>query len=219
MSKNSVTGRFRDIEIAFSVEGPRAYMSVRNLISDERQVRVMYQKLAMSGLANWRQFQLTNAPVLLRLPTEVLEAYRLTFFVDNAEPISTRVEKILAELDQLRLTLPPEDLVEDPVSAAGTSALKNYSSIDAHTQLESEISTPSQVEKVVVPRKSKPEEQLEKVATPHAPEPIAEAVIPSYTEADTAAPKQLVLSEKEQKPIEESAPVLLRLYVLCLSHR
>ena len=114
MSRNSVTGRFRDIEISFSIEGARTYMSVRNLIHDERQVRVMYQKLAMSGLANWRQFQLTSTPVLLHLPTEVLEAYRLTFFIDNGDPISARIEKILAELDELRVEWPAEDSVEDP---------------------------------------------------------------------------------------------------------
>ena len=45
MSRNSVTGRFRDIEIAFSIEGTRTYMSVRNLISAERHVRIMYQKI------------------------------------------------------------------------------------------------------------------------------------------------------------------------------
>ena len=109
MAKNSVTGRFRDIEILFSVDGDATIMSVRNLVNDERRVRIMYQKLLVSGLANWAQFQLTDAPVSRRLPTEILEAYRLTFFVDDADPVSARVEKILTELEALK----PEQSVAD----------------------------------------------------------------------------------------------------------
>ena len=192
MSRNSVTGRFRDIEIAFSIEGTRTYMSVRNLISDERQVRVMYQKLAMSGLANWRQFQLANSPVLLCLPTEVLEAYRLTFFVDNTEPISARIEKILAELDQLRIKFPAETLAEDPVPVINISSVRNHSNIDTRANPESEPVTAPPAEKVVVPR---------------SPNPVEETVIPNDPEVDTAAPKQLILAENEQEPTKESSPV------------
>lgn len=224
MSRNNVTGRFRDIEISFSVEGPRAYMSVRNLISDERQVRVMYQKLAMSGLANWRQFQLTNTPVLLRLPTEVLEAYRLTFFVDNAEPISARIEKILAELNQLRLALPTEDLAHDPLPVIDTPSLRDPSSIDPHTDLEAEMATTQQVgtatvprkskpaeeqaEKVVIPRKSKPvEEQVENITMPDEPERVEEVATPSDFQGQTAEPEQLILPENEQAPTAKSSPI------------
>ena len=225
MSRNSVTGRFRDIEISFSIEGSRTYMSLRNLISDERQVRVMYQKLAMSGLANWRQFQLTNTPVLLRLPAEVLEAHRLTFFIDNADPISARLEKILAELDQLRATLPPEDLVEDPVSVMDTPALRNYSNIDALTNLKPETATTQPVEKAVIPREPKPaeeqvekvviprepkpaEEQVEKVAVPQEPEPVEdETVIPSDSEVGPVEPEQLILPNNEQASARASSPI------------
>ncbi len=224
MSRSSVTGRFRNIEIAFSIEGIHTYMSVKNLISDERQVRVMYQKLSMSGLANWRQFLLTSTPVLLRLPAEVLEAYRLTFFIDNGDPISARIEKILEELDQLRVTLPAEDLAEDLVAVADTSTLRNHSNIDEHTNFESEVATTQQVknpviprepkpveeqvEKVVVPRELKPvEEQLEKVVMPDAQELIEGAMIPSHTEADTAEREQLVLHENEQEPPKESSSI------------
>ena len=192
MSKNSVTGRFRDIEIAFSIEGTRTYMSVRNLISDERQVRVMYQKLAMSGLANWRQFQLANSPVLLCLPTEVLEAYRLTFFVDNTEPISARIEKILAELDQLRIKFPAEALAADPVPAINISSVRNHSNIDTRANPESEPTTAEPTAKVVVPR---------------PPNPVEETVIPNDPEVDTAAPKQLILAENEQEPTKASSPI------------
>ena len=192
MSRNSVTGRFRDIEIAFSIEGTRTYMSVRNLISDERQVRVMYQKLAVSGLANWKQFQLANSPILLCLPTEVLEAYRLTFFVDNTEPISARIEKILAELDQLRIKFPAEALAEDPVPVINISSVRNPSNIDTRVNPEAEPVTVPPAEKVVVPR---------------SPNPVEETVIPNDPEVDTAAPKQLILAENEQEPTKVPSPV------------
>ncbi len=192
MSRNSVTGRFRDIEIAFSTEGTRTYMSVRNLISDERQVRVMYQKLAMSGLANWRQFQLANTPVLLCLPTEVLEAYRLTFFVDNTEPISARIEKILAELDQLRIKFPAEELAEDPAPVINISSVSDHSNIDTRANPEFEPATAPPAEKVIVPR---------------SPNPVEETVIPNDPEMDTAEPKQLILAENEQEPTKEVSPV------------
>jgi hypothetical protein len=208
MSKNSVTGRFRDIEIAFSIEGSRPYMSVRNLLGEERQVRVMYQKLALSGLANWRQFQLSNTPVLLRLPAEVLEAHRLTFFIDNAEPISARIEKILAELNQLRATLPPTDPVEDSLPAADTSPLKNHKDIDKHTNIDSEAAATQQTEKVVVPRKPKvAEEQLEKIVASEELEPTEETVIPSDSEAHTVEPEQLILPENEQESAGKSSPI------------
>ena len=180
MSKHSVTGHFRDIEIAFSIEGGHTYMGVRNLISDERQVRVMYQKLAMSGLANWRQFQLTNRPVLLRLPAEVLEAHRLTFFVDNADPISARIEKILTELDQLRIKFPVGELVEDPAPVVDTPYVRNDSAIDPPPAAESETDIKQ-----------------------HAEEEVA----PNDLEVDTAEPEQLILPEKEQEPTETSSPI------------
>ena len=113
MARNSVTGRFRDLEIVFSIDGDCIIMSVRNLTDTERRVRVMYQKLSMSGLANWAQFELTGTPVSRRLPTEILDAYRLTFFVDNAEPVYARVEKILDELHTLKAEQPAETTPED----------------------------------------------------------------------------------------------------------
>lgn len=175
MSKNSVTGRFRDIEISFTIEGTWTYMSVQNLISDARQVRVMYQKSSMSGLANWRQFQLINTPVLLRLPTEVLEAYRLTFFIDNADPISARIEKILAELDVLRTELPAEDLTEGTMDASDTPLLDKLSDRDRPTTLAPKIATAQQVEKVIVPRKPESvEKQVEPIVMSHEPEPVEE---------------------------------------------
>ncbi len=208
MSKNSVTGRFRDIEIAFSIEGSCTYMSIRNLINDERHVRLMYQKLAMSGLANWRQFQLTSTPVLLRLPAEVLEAHRLTFFIDNTEPISARVEKIVTELDQLKAKLAAEDLGDDLVPVDDPAPLKNHSNVDAHTHLESETTTTQHVKKGVVPPRPKTiEEHLEKAVAPPAPEPIEEPVTPSDPEADTVESEQLIHPEKEQDLTEESSSI------------
>ena len=112
MARNSVTGRFRDIEILFSIDGDATIMSVRNLVNNERRVRVMYQKLSMSGLANWAQFQLTDAPVSRLLPTEILEAHRLTFFIDDADPVSARIEKILTELEAPKPKQPAKDALD-----------------------------------------------------------------------------------------------------------
>ena len=120
MTRNSVTGRFRDIEIVFSVDGDCIIMSVRNLTDSDRRVRVMYQKLSMSGLANWAQFELKDTPVSRHLPTEIIDAYRLTFFVDNAEPVYARLEKILDELHTLKDEQPAETTPED-TAEFGTS--------------------------------------------------------------------------------------------------
>lgn len=135
MARNSVTGRFRDIEIAFTFDGDAPMMSVRNLVNEEKRVRVMYQKLAASGLANWVNFQLTNTPILRRLPTEILEAHRLTFFVDDAEPVSARVEKIVAELNTLKPELSPENTPEDTAGLNG----RNTESV---TTDQDEVRTP-----------------------------------------------------------------------------
>ena len=120
MARNSVTGRFRDIEIVFSIDGDCIIMSVRNLIDSDRRVRVMYQKLSMSGLANWAQFKLSDTPVSRHLPTEIIDAYRLTFFVDNAEPVYARLEKILDELHTLKDEQPAETTPEN-TAELGTS--------------------------------------------------------------------------------------------------
>jgi hypothetical protein len=132
MARNSVTGRFRDIEILFSIDGDATIMSVRNLVNNERRVRVMYQKLSMSGLANWAQFQLTDAPVSRRLPTEILEAYRLTFFIDGADPVSACIEKILTELEALKLEQPVEDTSE---TLAELDPLKPESLTEIHGEV------------------------------------------------------------------------------------
>ncbi len=119
MARNSVTGRFRDIEIAFTIDSDATMMSVRNLVNEDRRVRVMYQKLAASGLANWVNFQLTNVPILHRLPTEILEAHRLTFFVDDADPVSARIEKIVDELNALKPEPPVENTPTDTAELNG----------------------------------------------------------------------------------------------------
>ena len=135
MARNSVTGRFRDIEIAFTIDSDATMMSVRNLVNEERRVRVMYQKLAASGLANWVNFQLTNAPILHRLPTEILEAHRLTFFVDDADPVSARIEKIVDELNALKPERPVENTPTDTAELNG----RNPESITADLD---EVDTP-----------------------------------------------------------------------------
>ena len=205
MSRNSVTGRFRDIEISFSVDGTHTVMGVRNLTSDERQVRVMYQKLAVSGLANWKQFQLTNAPVSFRLPAEVLEAYRLTFFVDKADPISARVEKILAELEALRAASSVEDSVEDPVSMPDTSLSESRNDDDDHTTQDSEITATQPVEEVVVPRAT---ERVEEVVS-GAPETLfPEAALPVAQESKQASKEESLPFPSENRSDDDEDPTL-----------
>ena len=191
MSRNSVTGRFRDIEISFSFDGAYTIMEVRNLTNDERKVRVMYQKLAVSGLANWKQFQLFSAPISFRLPAEVLEAYRLTFFVDKADPISARVEKILAELEVLKAASPAEEPVEDPVSISDPSLSEERIDDDDHATQDPEIAATQQTEEVVAPRATEREEEV----VPSVPETLfPEVALP-------------VAQESEQTPKDEPAPV------------
>ncbi len=139
MDRNSVAGCFQDIEISFSIDVDCIRMNLRNLVGEEKQMRVMYQKQPTSGLVNWQQFQLTNFPVSLRLPTEVLEAYRLTFFVDDAEPISARVEKVLAELKTLSYESPADDVSEDIKTATDTETVDTLNIVDAPTPEESEV--------------------------------------------------------------------------------
>ena len=170
MARNSVTGRFRDIEILFSIDGDATIMSVRNLVNNERQVRVMYQKLLMSGLANWAQFQLTDTPVSRRLPTEILEAYRLTFFVDDADPVSARIEKILTELEALKLEQPVADTSE------------TLAELDPR---ESESPTEAQ-NKVPEPRLERPED-VATVATTPPLETQSSGGEPSVPEGEPAA--------------------------------
>ncbi len=193
MSRNSVTGRFRDLEISFSFDGAYTVMEVRNLTNDERQVRVMYQKLAVSGLANWKQFQLNNSPVSFRLPAEVLEAYRLTFFVDKADPISARVEKILAELEVLKAASPAEEPVEDPTPIRDTSVSENRSDDDDHATQDPEIAATQQAE------------EAEEVVVPPTTE-RKEEIVPSVPETLFPEVARPVAQEREQAPKDESVP-------------
>ena len=191
MSRNSVTGRFRDLEISFGFDGNCTVMEVRNLTNDERQVRVMYQKLAVSGLANWKQFQLISTPVSFRLPAEVLEAYRLTFFVDKADPISARVEKILAELEMLKAASPAEEPVEDPVPISDTSLSENRIDNDDHATHNPEIAATQQAEEAVVPPATeRVEEVVSSIPETHVPEPAG-----------------AVLHESEPGAKDKSAPI------------
>lgn len=190
MARNSVTGRFRDIEILFSIDGDATIMSVRNLVNNERQVRIMYQKLLMSGLANWAQFQLTDAPVSRRLPTEILEAYRLTFFVDDADPVSARVEKILTELEALKPKQPVADTSE-PVAELDPPKSESPAEVQDEVQapvLESSQDTAAVAETVAT---TPPLETERNEGEPSVPEveaameaPMAETSEPIETGSD-----------------------------------
>ena len=146
MARNSVTGHFRNIEISFRLDGKRTFMGIRNLINDERQLRVMYQKQPTSGLANWKQLQLRDTPVSFRIPTEVLDAYRLTFFVDNADPISARVEKVLAELKTVSSESPEENLPAHSEPGAAAQSVETPSQADVDIPEAPEGLTAKQIE-------------------------------------------------------------------------
>lgn len=188
MARNSVTGRFRDIEILFSIDGDATIMSVRNLVNTERQVRVMYQKLLMSGLANWAQFQLTDAPVSRRLPTEILEAYRLTFFVDDADPVSARIEKILTELEALKPEQPVADTSE---TLAELDPLKP----ELLTAVQDEVQEPLLVH---------PPDSATVATTPPL-EPQSNGGEPSVPEVE--ATQQIEAAAKEAPMAEASEPI------------
>ena len=196
MARNSVTGRFRDIEILFSIDGDATIMSVRNLVNSERQVRVMYQKLSMSGLANWAQFQLTDAPVSRRLPTEILEAYRLTFFVDDAEPISARIEKILVELEALKPEQPAEDTSQ---IVAELDSLKPESLAEIHEEVHESLLGSS--EDTATVDTTPPLETQNNADEPSIPEidakqQLEEAVV-DPPEAETSEPIETSIDEDE----------------------
>ena len=146
MARNSVAGCFQDIEISFSSDVDCIRMNLRNLVGDEKQMRVMYQKQPTSGLANWKQFQLTNYPVSLRLPTEVLDAYRLTFFVDDAEPISARIEKVLGELKTLSNDSPADHLPENIKTVTDTETVDTLNKVEAGSPEEPDVVAAKQVE-------------------------------------------------------------------------
>ena len=205
MARNSVTGRFRDIEIAFTIDGDCTMMSVRNLVNEEKRVRVMYQKLAASGLATWVNFQLTNAPVLRRLPTEILGAYRLTFFVDEADPVSARVEKIVDELNALKSELPAENTPEDTAELNGHTP-------EARTVDQDETRTPllkAPEEPAAVPATSSlemPTHEAEGPASESEIKAVAQGeakTVPHTSEVDTT---ESVVPEDQQKPAKKSAP-------------
>ena len=156
-------------------------MNLRNLVGDEKQMRVMYQKQSTSGLANWKQFQLANHPVSLRLPTEVLEAYRLTFFVDDAEPISARVEKVLAELE-ISTELPEENLSEDIETVTDTEFVDIPNQVDISTSEEPEVAAVKQVETTSDLSEIQPTKQALQ-ARPKSPLESDEQFDPSHTVA------------------------------------
>ncbi len=178
MVRNSVAGCFQDIEISFSFDEDCIRMNLRNLVGDEKHVRVMYQKQPASGLANWKQLQLANHSVSLRLPTEVLEAYRLTFFVDDAEPISARVENVLAELE-VSTELPEENLSEDIETVTDTEFVDIPNQVDAYTYEEPEVEAVKQVETTP---------NLPGIQLP--PAPSNNANTDDYEEAETVAAEQ-----------------------------
>ena len=212
MARNSVTGCFRDIEVSFSTDIDCIRMSLRNMIMDESQVRVMYQKHPASGLANWKHLQLTNKPVSLRLPSEVLEAYRLTFFVDDAEPISARIEKILAELETLSSEPSVEDLPEDSKTATDTQPVDTFNEVDTGTAEEPETVPAKQIETTPnLPGIQQPPEPPKNVNTDVSEEPEVSAVkkvetLPHLSEIQHPKQPLRALPKRQQATVKRLLP-------------
>ena len=217
MVRNSVTGRFQDVEIVFSIDGDCIIMSVRNLTDADKRVRVMYQKLSISGLANWAQFELDNTPISRRLPTEILDAYRLTFFVDNAEPVSARMEKILDELHTLGAETVPENIAEieptelealrqtqseDGTPAPPVKPLADATTLNPTSPLDATNADESPAPEIEATQQAEePETQLPDV---EIPEPVPTPVDPTPVDEDE---QQVYEDETIQQTEEETEPI------------
>ena len=205
MDRNSVTGCFQDIEISFSIDIDCIRMNLRNLVSDEKQMRVMYQKQSTSGLANWKQFQLGDFPVSLRLPSEILEAYRLTFFVDDAEPVSARVEKVLAELEPLE-----EDLPENIETVTDTETVDMPNAVDVYTYEEPEVVAVEQVDAIPnLPGTQLPTSAPNNMNTDASEEPevaAAEQVDATPDSSEIQAPQQTLQAHPENQQEFDEQP-------------
>ena len=79
----------------------------------------------------------------------MLEAYRLTFFVDDAEPISARIEKILAELETLSSEPAVEDLPEDIQTATDMQSVDTFNEVDTGAAEEPETVAAKQIETIL----------------------------------------------------------------------
>ena len=117
----SVTGSFRDIKVSFTYNGPQIIMSVANQAVEERQLRVMYQRQPLSGRVNWTAFQLSNEEQSKVVPAEVMQSHRLTFYVDDHQPISTYTEKILEDLERIREESPQVNEPDTSTTAPETA--------------------------------------------------------------------------------------------------
>ena len=124
----------------------------------------------------------------------------LNFFCDKADPISARVEKILAELEVLKAASPAEEPVEDPVSIRDTPLSENRSDDDDHATQDPETAGTQQAEEAEVPRATEREEEV----VPSVPKTLfPEVALPVAQESEQAPNTQ----ESEQAPKDESVPV------------
>ena len=196
MATNSITGRFRDIEVSFSTSGQRILMNLENLAEHERRVRVMYQRLPISGRANWTDFHLADEKQSAVMPTDVMQAYRLTFFVDNYEPISTHIEKIVEELERLKSEMPEPAATLAADQAAGEeeeshlAEVPQYEDASPESNAEEEEARPVAAAETLVENEpaaedapeSEPAAQPVKAVLPPAPQslpPAADDALPT----------------------------------------
>ncbi len=187
MAANSITGRFRDIEVSFAYRGPRIIMSLENLAAAERQVRVMYQRRPISGRANWTDFQLSDEKQSAVMPRDVMEAYRLTFFVDKYNPISTPIEKILEELERLKDEFVLEERSPEPFTPMESKAEKLLDEARTDT-------TPNQQDAVVTENAAI---ATESEITPESTTQLGETAPPTISAEEASDDEDTPAAEKE----------------------
>ncbi len=189
MAANSINGRFRDIEVSFTYKGTRVVMSLENLASVERQVRVMYQRLPISGRANWMDFKLIDEKQSAVIPRDVLESYRLTFFVDKHDPISTEIEKILEELapikDEFTFEAPPPELTtpEDSKANVNETPIENAPTQPDSPEAEATESS-VEIAQPVMPTELEREDDIKAEVTPSSAKAIPQQAASERIETD-----------------------------------
>lgn len=203
MATNSITGRFRDIEVSFSANGPQILMSLENLAADERRVRVMYQRLPISGRANWRDFHLTDEKESDVMPTDVMQAYRLTFFVDDYEPISTHIEKIVEELERLKSEMPAPAPEPEPEPIAPVEA--KQASVPEPVEEEEEAQVAEVPAESTVTASAVPPPQVGR-GTPVLRHEPSEEVAQQVAASPASVPEEVPESQPASEPVKAVEP-------------
>ena len=203
---SSVTGSFRDIKVSFTYNGPQIIMSVANQAVEERQLRVMYQRQPLSGRVNWTAFQLSDEEQSKVVPAEVMQSHRLTFYVDDHQPISTYTEKILEDLERIREESPPENEPDTSTTAPEITQYAQRTIVSQNGQSDPAGSPTLPAEqKAVAAEQTEGEAAVEKSSVEEVSQ-IKQNEQPPIAPQDTDP--QSVVETSEQPEPESGEPVL-----------